>query len=75
MGCTKLYSKLHVVYLGSVNGMLFLHHPDTARIFFGSGNACVRIKSLGVFCICVYAVCKYARAFPCTTHAADKVCN
>ena len=27
-----------MLYLGPMFGMLFVHHPDTARAFFGSGN-------------------------------------
>ena len=72
MGCVKLYPKLHVVYLGSVIGVLFLHHPDTARTFFGSGNVytviicvcacvpvCVRVCAYMCVCVCV-CVCVHA---------------
>ena len=53
------------MYLGSVIGVLFLHHPDTARIFFGSGNMnivmivymcaymCVRMCVCVRLCVCV----------------------
>ena len=35
--CTKLYPKAHVIYLCPFIGVLIVHHPDTARVFCGSG--------------------------------------
>ena len=35
--CTKLHPKMHVFQLGHLFDILFAHHPDTARSFFGSG--------------------------------------
>ena len=45
--CTKLYPKAHVLYFGSMIGLLYVHHPDTVRVFCGSGNVCA--------CVCAYA--------------------
>ena len=42
--CTKLYPKGHVVYLCPIFGVLFVHHPDTARVFFGSGEQCMSVR-------------------------------
>ena len=53
MGCTQFYPKAHVVYLGSVIGVLFLHHPDTARTFFGSGNVHIEMVVCVLVCVCV----------------------
>ena len=43
-------------------GVLFVHHPDTARAFFGSGiNYCINV------CVCVYV-----RVLVCVSH---RVCT
>jgi len=55
--CTKLHPKMHVAHLGHLFYVLFVHHPDTAKEFFGSG--CVVCVLL---CTCVRTcmwVCTY----------------
>jgi len=36
--CTKLHPKACVLYCGPLFGVLMVHHPDTARVFCGSGD-------------------------------------
>ena len=41
---TKLHSKMHIMHIGRPFGVLFAHHPDTARAFFGSGEVSVFVN-------------------------------
>ena len=54
--CTKLHPKMHVAHLGHLFYVLFVHHPDTAKEFFGSG--CVGCGRVGCghvhVCVCMF---------------------
>ena len=53
MECTKLYPKMHVMYMGSMFGVLILHHPETAKCYFGTGNV-YHCKYIHIHCcMCV----------------------
>jgi len=44
--CTKLHPKMHVAHLGHLFYVLFVHHPDTAKEFFGSGIFSVLVEDV-----------------------------
>ena len=55
--CAKLFPKMHVFHFGHLFYVLYAHHPDTARPFFGPGMYSLLVCMLTYVFVCVVRVC------------------